>query len=204
MTKSKNINRKKRVWAEWEIEFIRSNMNLSDKQLGVCLSARLDQIRNARHKNGILRHKQTFVENGKKICTGCFKELPIDQFSKCKKFKNGVQSKCRNCQHEYYERRKDHCRERGKMYYKKNRTAVNKYKNEWAKTNGREVILKKERKLRQELSQCYVKAKLRRQGWSSGIIDATPGLVDIKRKILSEKRKIKNNEKEVQKTKKSK
>lgn len=43
-------------------------------------------------------------EKGTKICSRCRKELPINCFNKCKNRVDGLQSTCRNCRHDAYEK----------------------------------------------------------------------------------------------------
>ena len=71
--------------------------------------------------------------------------------------------------------------------------ASNRAKIKWSKNNT-EKIIKKERKLREELSDCYVINKLiRGTNLTAKQIRETPELIEIKRIIIKTKRLCKTS-----------
>nr|CAI9751351.1 endonuclease VII [uncultured phage]CAI9752235.1 endonuclease VII [uncultured phage] len=64
--------------------------------------------------------------NGKKICTQCNVEQNLSCFNKDKSTKDGLSSRCKNCQKAYDEQRK----EQRQMYYKENIETFIKYRQE--------------------------------------------------------------------------
>lgn len=47
-------------------------------------------------------------EKGTKVCSKCRRELPVSEFNKNKRNKDGIDNKCRQCASEYYKNNKEH------------------------------------------------------------------------------------------------
>lgn len=126
-----------------------------------------------------------------KTCSkcGCVKE--ISEFHKCSRNKSGLSGRCKGCSSNYYSSNKDHYKKVHKEYYNNNRIKVNEYKKLWERTDGRDTVRKKDQNLINKLSDCYIKSKLRRRGFTNEIINASPELIQAAREIIKIKRYVK-------------
>lgn len=62
-----------------------------------------------------------------KICKRCGRELPLSEFSKCKRNKDGLQLWCKECNKQYYAEHRNECIEKVKQYYTDNADAKKQY-----------------------------------------------------------------------------
>jgi len=62
-----------------------------------------------------------------KICNRCGRELSLDNFSKCKKNKDGLQFYCKKCRKKYYEKNKEEISKRTKKYYETHKQEKKEY-----------------------------------------------------------------------------
>ena len=84
-----------------------------------------------------------------KKCSRCGRELPISEFSKCNKTKDGLQGWCRECRNKYNqtyrqtnkqylnqyhkEYQRQHCKEYQKQYQQTNKEYLNQYQKQYYK-----------------------------------------------------------------------
>jgi hypothetical protein len=95
------------------------------------------------------------MENNK-ICTKCKKEKPFEEYTKNKRYKNGLEAQCRECLKERCERN----RENNLLAQKKWRENNKDYQKEWAKDNEKYIEYKK--KYYEENKEKYI---TRKQEW---------------------------------------
>ncbi len=79
-----------------------------------------------------------------KWCTGCERDLPIDEFGKCQPKSGGLQSQCKKCasqyKQEWYLKNWDKVQRRSKKYNKGNKKKLASYKQQYQKTTqGKKV-----------------------------------------------------------------
>lgn len=77
-----------------------------------------------------------------KVCTKCKVEKNIIFFSKCAKFKDGLQKWCKECKKQHYNLNKDYILKRQKIYKENNREFVLERKRQYHH-NNKEKISKK-------------------------------------------------------------
>jgi len=70
-----------------------------------------------------------------KKCTKCKEVKSLDEFSNDKRLKSGKQSKCKNCDNEYYENNIKKIKLKHKEYYIKNKKEINVKVKNWVKNN---------------------------------------------------------------------
>ncbi len=74
-----------------------------------------------------------------KICTRCKTEKDVSEFSKDKRAKSGLQSRCRSCQAEcdakWYSENKEHKAEHNAKWYSENKEHRAEYDAKWVKEN---------------------------------------------------------------------
>lgn len=72
-------------------------------------------------------------EKGTKVCSRCRRELPVSEFNKNKRNKDGIDNKCRQCASEYYKNNKEHVKtivreyrmtEKGKIAHKRSNDKI--------------------------------------------------------------------------------
>lgn len=56
-----------------------------------------------------------------KICSKCGRELPLSEFNKCKRNKDGLQPYCKDCRKQYRADNREHILEQKKQYYAEHR-----------------------------------------------------------------------------------
>jgi hypothetical protein len=104
-----------------------------------------------------------------KKCSTCNKRKAISEFGKMSIRKDGISASCKEC--------------------------VNSKSSNWCKNNPdnyKKIADRKNRKMVDSLSDGYVKARLRKNGFSDNNIEKYPELVTVKRSQIKIKRKIKN------------
>ncbi len=66
-----------------------------------------------------------------KVCPKCEQRLLVTEFSQCQSKKDGLQSHCRKCRNEYYQRNRGKISKRAKEYRIKNRDAISERAKEY-------------------------------------------------------------------------
>lgn len=69
-----------------------------------------------------------------KVCSKCGKELPLSEFHKDKRSKDGLTSQCKDCVKQYHHEHKEEIAEYMKQWKKKNREHVLEYDKNYSKT----------------------------------------------------------------------
>jgi len=77
----------------------------------------------------------------KKKCTKCGEVKSLDEFSNDKRLKSGKQSKCKNCDNEYYQNNIKKIKLKHKEYYIKNKEEICERVKKWAENNQEKVSL---------------------------------------------------------------
>lgn len=90
-----------------------------------------------------------------KECTKCHVVKFVSEFHKCSGTKDGLISKCKQCQKQYYENNKEYLKERRKQRYENNKEYEKEYSKQWCKNNKEYV--KERRKQRYENNKEYEK-----------------------------------------------
>lgn len=72
-------------------------------------------------------------EKGTKVCSKCKRELPVSEFNKNKRNKDGIDNKCRQCASEYYKNNKEHVKTKVREY---RMTEKGKYKTKRTNPHG--------------------------------------------------------------------
>ena len=94
-----------------------------------------------------------------KVCTKCKVEKDLNEFSKCKSAKDGLQYMCKICLKQYYLRNKEKMNQYQKQYYQLNREEMNQYQQEYKQLNKEEIkaYKKQYRQLNREKIKAYKK-----------------------------------------------
>ena len=74
-----------------------------------------------------------------KRCSKCGRELPIDNFYKDNRAKDGLQCWCKECSSKYKQTNKHHYKEYYKEYYKTNSQYLNQYQKQYRQTNSQYI-----------------------------------------------------------------
>jgi hypothetical protein len=114
------------------------------------------------------------MENNK-VCTKCKKDKPFEEYTKNKRYKNGLEAQCRECLKERCERN----RENNLLAQKKWRENNKDYQKEWAKDNEKHQEYLKQ--YYQENREKYIK---RKQEWRKN---------NPEREIQARKNYVENN-----------
>ncbi len=128
-----------------------------------------------------------------KTCGKCNKDKLLNQFYKDKRTKTGLSCWCKECKKIYYKENKLKRRIYQDEYYSVNKNDLlkklkNKYEN---KESYEKQSLKKSNKSKVDnLSDYYLKEKLKRNGYSKE--DITPQLMETKKLIIAIKRELNN------------
>ena len=77
--------------------------------------------------------------NKTKVCTKCNKELPISEFYKDNRTKDGLYSNCKECHSKYYKTNKQHYNQYHKQYYQTNKEHYSQYRKQYYKTNKEHI-----------------------------------------------------------------
>ena len=146
-----------------------------------------------------------------KRCSKCGEGKPLSEFYTSKNYSTGYATYCKKCSRiaakEWREKNKERAKEisqnwnkankekvleqnkkRCKKWRSNNREKANAKSREYKKKN-REIINVGERKRRENCSPCYIKSKLKRQGFIDNQI--TPDVIEEKRNIIKVIRIIK-------------
>ena len=150
---------------------------------------------------------------GTKICPKCREEKPLGEFYTDASQSSGYATYCKKCSliaaKEWREKNKERVKELRRNWNEENKLTVfeqnkkrtkkwrsNKDNREKAnaksreyKKKNREIINVGERRRRENCSPCYIKGKLKKQGFLDNQI--TPELIEEKRNIIKVKRVIK-------------
>jgi hypothetical protein len=78
--------------------------------------------------------------NGFKECSKCHQIKKVSEFSKDKKYKDGLQCKCKECDAEWRKNNKEKITERKAEYYENNKEKFAKRGAEWRKNNKEKII----------------------------------------------------------------
>ena len=88
-----------------------------------------------------------------KVCKGCGEFKPLDAFNRNKRMKDGLSSKCRECDAEYrrawYRANWDRCKEYRQKYYIENWDAISVKRKKYYREH-RDAMLEYQRRYRQE------------------------------------------------------
>ena len=84
-----------------------------------------------------------------KTCSNCNSNLHLEQFSKNRKSKDGLQSQCKACVKKYHEENKEVIKEREKKYREENKEAISEQKKKYYEEN-KEAIIEQKKKYNQE------------------------------------------------------
>jgi hypothetical protein len=81
------------------------------------------------------------MNNSAKICSKCGLEKDKSCFSKGKRFRDGLQSMCKDCAKDYRETNKSIIANSKKTHYENNKNDILKYQKEYYKTNRDNILL---------------------------------------------------------------
>lgn len=71
-----------------------------------------------------------------KFCHKCNRELSHEEFYKCRRAKDGLQSKCKQCLKKYNEKNKERIKKYQENYRKKNKRKMKEYNKKYREVNG--------------------------------------------------------------------
>ncbi len=85
--------------------------------------------------------KQITVVENRQICTNCNIEKDLNKFTKCKRYKSGFSSKCKECSSTIYKQRYRNV-ERSKNYYELHKDQIKKRAADWNRENRKNPKIK--------------------------------------------------------------
>ena len=143
----------------------------------------------------------------KKQCSKCGKTKGVDEFGKDKYMKDGRKSFCKDCRNAYtkawrkvnpekvraamkkwYKANPEKAKANTRDWQKANPEKTKAFKNSWQKANPEKKKASNAKAI-QNLPDCYVKGKLKNQGYPPEMI--SPELIEVKRTIIKIKRACK-------------
>ena len=129
-----------------------------------------------------------------KICSKCKERKPLEEFFKNERTPTGYTSYCKKCHliaaKEWKEKNKERTKELRQNWNKANKEKVLEQNKKWrSNNNNREKANAKLRRGIENCSPCYIKSKLKKQGFIDSQI--TPEVIEEKRNIIKVKRIIK-------------
>ena len=88
-----------------------------------------------------IKRQAELLAKGLKVCYKCHRELPVEQFSKCKSSKDGLRYECKECFRQYYRENKEerlkHNKQYNRQYYQTSQGQIALF-NGYAKRRKRE------------------------------------------------------------------
>ena len=94
------------------------------------------------------------MESHFKTCTKCKETKPWTEFNKDRRAKEGLRSKCRACQKQYYQENREYYKQYCKQWHQENREQRLEYAKQYYQEN-REQILEYDKQYRQENREYY-------------------------------------------------
>ena len=76
------------------------------------------------------KRREELLAKGLKVCNKCGRELPVEQFSKCERNKDGLQNKCKECNRQYHEEHKEEKQQYQRQYNQENKEKIQQYRQE--------------------------------------------------------------------------
>lgn len=118
------------------------------------------------------KRKAELLARGLKECGTCGRVLPVEQFSKNKRSKDGLNTKCKECakqyHKQYYEENKEQLKQHCKQYYEENKEEIIQHNIQYQQENKEQL-----KQYRQQYQKQY--QKQRNEAIKNGTYTVKPG-----------------------------
>ena len=85
------------------------------------------------------KRRAELLAKGLKVCNKCGRELPVEQFSKRKRSKDGLQNTCKECVSQYQQENKEKIQQQKQQYYQETKEERLQYMQQYRQENKEEI-----------------------------------------------------------------